>query len=41
MHGYAMPSHQLLQFGGTSVSALTTSPMPTLQAPYATGTFMC
>ncbi|GMN34682.1 hypothetical protein TIFTF001_004830 [Ficus carica] len=37
MHGYAMPSHQIVQFGGPSVNALTTSTMPTIQAPYPTG----
>lgn len=37
MHGYAMPGHQIMQFGGPSVNALTTSPMPTIQAPYPTG----
>lgn len=41
MQGYAMPSHQIVQFGGPGVSALTTSPMPTMQAPYPTGTFFC
>lgn len=39
MQGYAMPGHQIVQFGGTSVSGLTTSPMPTIQSPYGTGTF--
>ncbi|EXB56267.1 RNA-binding protein 24 [Morus notabilis] len=37
MHGYAMPGHQIVQFGGPSVNALTTSPMPTIQSPYPTG----
>ena len=41
MQGYAMPSHQIMQFGGPSVSSLTTSPMPTVQAPYPTGKFLC
>ncbi|PON33395.1 Splicing factor-like protein [Parasponia andersonii] len=37
MHGYAMPSHQMVQFGGPGVNSLTTSPMPTMQASYPTG----
>nr|XP_015884128.1 RNA-binding protein 24-A isoform X1 [Ziziphus jujuba var. spinosa]XP_024930537.1 RNA-binding protein 24-A isoform X1 [Ziziphus jujuba var. spinosa] len=37
LHGYAMPGHQIVQFGGPSVNAITTSPMPTIQAPYPTG----
>uniref|UniRef100_A0A2N9IUC3 RRM domain-containing protein n=1 Tax=Fagus sylvatica TaxID=28930 RepID=A0A2N9IUC3_FAGSY len=34
---YAMPGHQIVQFGGPSVNAITTSPMPTIQSPYPTG----
>lgn len=37
MQGYAMPGHQIVQFGGPSVNAITTSPVPTIQAPYPTG----
>ncbi|KAA8514710.1 hypothetical protein F0562_017889 [Nyssa sinensis] len=37
MHGYAVPGHQIVQFGGPSVNAITTSPIPTIQAPYPTG----
>lgn len=35
--GYAIPGHQIVQFGGASVNAITTSPMPTIQAPYPAG----
>ncbi|KAJ6392469.1 hypothetical protein OIU77_026266 [Salix suchowensis] len=37
MQGYAVPGHQIMQFGGPSINAMTTSPMPTIQAPYPTG----
>ncbi|XP_057975584.1 probable RNA-binding protein ARP1 isoform X2 [Malania oleifera] len=37
VQGYAMPGHQIVQFGGPSVNAITTSPVPTIQAPYPTG----
>ncbi|XP_048227028.1 RNA-binding protein 24-B isoform X2 [Ricinus communis] len=37
VQGFAMPGHQIVQFSGPSVNAITTSPMPTIQAPYATG----
>ncbi|KGN48031.2 RNA-binding protein 24-A [Cucumis sativus] len=37
VHGYAMPSPQILQFSGPNVNALTSSPMPTIQAPYPSG----
>lgn len=37
MQGYAMPGHQIVQFGGPSVNAITTSTIPTIQAPYPTG----
>ncbi|WCJ44764.1 RNA-binding (RRM/RBD/RNP motifs) family protein [Euphorbia peplus] len=36
VQGY-MPGHQIVQFGGHSLNALTTSTMPTIQAPYPTG----
>ncbi|KAL6279108.1 hypothetical protein ACE6H2_015989 [Prunus campanulata] len=37
VHGYAMPAQQIVQFGGPSVNAVTTTPVPTVQAPYPTG----
>ncbi|XP_057986881.1 uncharacterized protein LOC110669272 isoform X1 [Hevea brasiliensis] len=37
VQGYAMPGHHIVQFGGPSVNAITTSPMPSIQAPYPTG----
>ena len=37
VQGYAMPSHQIVQFGGPNANAITTSPMPTIQAPYPGG----
>ncbi|KAJ8762380.1 hypothetical protein K2173_007539 [Erythroxylum novogranatense] len=36
VQGYALPAHQIVQFGG-NVNAMTSSPMPTIQAPYPTG----
>ncbi|KAL3505519.1 hypothetical protein ACH5RR_035360 [Cinchona calisaya] len=36
LQGYAIPSHQLVQFGWPSVNAVTTSSIPTIQAPYPT-----
>lgn len=38
LQGYAVPGHQILQFGGPSVNAMTASSIPTIQAPYPTGT---
>ncbi|KAL9358386.1 hypothetical protein Peur_046509 [Populus x canadensis] len=37
MQGYAVPGHHIMQFGGPVVNAMTTSPLPTIQAPYPTG----
>lgn len=37
VQGYAMPGHQFMQFGGSSVNAISTSPIATIQAPYPTG----
>ncbi|KAF5955853.1 hypothetical protein HYC85_008709 [Camellia sinensis] len=37
MQGYTMPGHQIVQFGGPSVNAITTSPIPTIHAQYPTG----
>ena len=34
---YAMPSQQIIQFGGPSVNAVTTTAVPTIQVPYSTG----
>lgn len=39
VHGYAMPSPQIVQFSGPNVNALTSSPVPTIQAPYPSGIF--
>ncbi|XP_059636266.1 uncharacterized protein LOC132278491 [Cornus florida] len=37
VQGYAMPGHQIVQFGGPSVNTITASHIPTIQAPCATG----
>ncbi|CAK9178278.1 unnamed protein product [Ilex paraguariensis] len=37
LQGYAVPGHQIMQFGGPSVNAMTTSSVPTIQAPYLAG----
>ncbi|XP_039047478.1 RNA-binding protein 24-A-like isoform X2 [Hibiscus syriacus] len=37
LQGYAMPSHQIVQFGGAVANAITTSPMATIQTPYPGG----
>ncbi|XP_039024517.1 RNA-binding protein 24-A-like isoform X2 [Hibiscus syriacus] len=37
VQGYAMPSHQIVQFGEAVANAITTSPMATLQTPYPGG----
>ncbi|XP_009350783.2 RNA-binding protein 24-A isoform X1 [Pyrus x bretschneideri] len=37
VHGYAMPAQQIIQFGAPSVNAVTTSPVPQVQAAYPTG----
>lgn len=39
VHGYAMPGHHIVQFGGPSVNAVTSSPIPSIQAPYPTGEY--
>lgn len=39
VQGYTMPGHQIVQFGGPGVNAITTSPIPTLQVPYPSGKF--
>lgn len=38
---YGMPGHQIVQFSGPSVNAITTSSMPTVQSPYPAGKFFC
>lgn len=35
--GYAMPGHQIMQFGGPSVNAMTTTSVPTIPTPYPAG----
>ncbi|KAL6573383.1 hypothetical protein OROHE_001842 [Orobanche hederae] len=35
--GYAMPGHQIVQFGGSSANAMTTSSVPTIPVPYPAG----
>ncbi|KAL7127920.1 hypothetical protein ABFS83_14G282200 [Erythranthe nasuta] len=35
--GYAMPGHQIVQFGGPTVNAMTTASVPTIPVPYPTG----
>ncbi|XP_052201376.1 probable RNA-binding protein ARP1, partial [Diospyros lotus] len=37
VQGYTVPGHQIVQFSGPSVNALTTSSIPTIQAPYPAG----
>lgn len=37
LHGYAMPGHQVVQFGAPNVSPVTNSSLPTIQAQYPTG----
>ncbi|KAM7518063.1 hypothetical protein LguiB_017025 [Lonicera macranthoides] len=37
LQGYALPGHQIVQFGGATVNAVTSSTIPTIQAPYPTG----
>lgn len=38
MQGYTVPGHQIVPYGGSNVNAITTSPMPAIQAPYPSGT---
>ncbi|KAL8491568.1 hypothetical protein ACS0TY_023241 [Phlomoides rotata] len=35
--GYAMPGHQIVQFGGPSANAMTTTSVPTIPTPYPAG----
>ncbi|KAI3783781.1 hypothetical protein L1987_42867 [Smallanthus sonchifolius] len=37
LQGYTLPGHQIVQFGGSSVNATTTSSIRTIQAAYPTG----
>ncbi|KAG5381111.1 hypothetical protein IGI04_028953, partial [Brassica rapa subsp. trilocularis] len=37
LQGYSVPGSHVLQLGGSTVSAMTTSSMPALQAPYPPG----
>lgn len=37
LQGYAMPGHQVVQFGAPNVSPVTNSSLPTIQAQYPTG----
>ncbi|GMH04982.1 hypothetical protein Nepgr_006822 [Nepenthes gracilis] len=37
LQGYTMPGHQIVQFGGPSVNAMTTSMIPSIQSPYHPG----
>lgn len=37
--GYAMPGHQIMQFGGPGVNAMTTTSGPTIPAPYPAGKY--
>ncbi|KAJ7967010.1 RNA-binding protein like [Quillaja saponaria] len=37
MQGFAVPGHQIVPFGGPSVNAMTTSPVPTIQSQYPSG----
>lgn len=39
--GYAMPGHQIVQFGGPNVNAMTTTSVPTIPAPYPAGLIYC
>jgi hypothetical protein len=41
VQGYSVPGSHILQLGGPTVSTMTTSSMPALQAPYPSGTFYC
>lgn len=41
VQGYSVPGSHVLQLGGPTVSAMTTSSMAALQAPYPSGTFCC
>lgn len=39
VQGYSVPGSHVLQLGGPTVSAMTTSSMSTLQAPYPSGAY--
>ncbi|KAE9603479.1 putative RNA recognition motif domain-containing protein [Lupinus albus] len=37
MPGYTVPGHQIVPYGGSNVNAITTSHVPSIQAPYPSG----
>ncbi|KAG5044701.1 hypothetical protein JHK86_014107 [Glycine max] len=37
IQGYTVPGHQIVPYGGSNVNAITTSPMPAIQASYPSG----
>jgi len=37
MQGYTVPGHQIVPYGGSNVNAITTSPMPAIQASFPSG----
>ncbi|KAK7310650.1 hypothetical protein RJT34_08275 [Clitoria ternatea] len=39
MQGYTVPGHQIVPYGGSNVNAITTSPIPAIQAPYPSAIF--
>lgn len=40
MQGYTVPAHQIVPYGGSNVNAMTTSPVPAIQASYPSGTVL-
>lgn len=38
--GYAMPGHQIVQFGGPNVNAMTTTSVPTIPSPFPAGNML-
>lgn len=41
MQGYTVPGPQIVPYAGSNVNAMTTSPMPAIQASYPSGTVLC
>lgn len=41
IQGYSVPGSHVLQLGGPTASAMTTSSMSALQSPYPSGAFNC
>lgn len=37
VQGMGMPGHQIMQFSGPTVNSVSSSPLPTVQAPYPAG----